>query len=254
MKINEGEVPQYYIENSHEPIIDPMEWEAVQDEFKRRKSIGRAYSGKSVFGAKIVCGDCGGFYGSKTWHSTDKYKTVIWQYNRKFKDNTCCKTPHITEDEIKARFLKVYNGLISDKEPFIKTCKLTRDVLTDTKEIDREMSELLSELEVVTELIKKCMAENSSSAQDQEKYTERYNKYVDRYEKAKSKYDGLKQKSENKLSKRKAIDRFIFDLLKRDELLTEFDNCLWLTVVDTVTVQSDGILLFKFNDGTEIKG
>ena len=159
MKINEGEVPQYYIENSHKAIIDPMEWEAVQDEFKRRKSIGRAYSGKSVFGAKIVCGECGGFYGSKTWHSTDKYKTVIWQYNRKFKDNTCCKTPHITEDEIKARFLKVYNGLISDKEPFIKTCKLTRDVLTDTKEIDREMSELLRELEVVTELIKKCMAE-----------------------------------------------------------------------------------------------
>ena len=121
---------------------------------KRRKSIGRAYSGKSVFGAKIVCGDCGGFYGFKTWHSTDKYKTVIWQCNRKFKDNTCCKTPHITEDEIKARFLKVYNGLISDKEPFIKACKLTRDVLTDTKEIDSEISELLRELEVVTELIK----------------------------------------------------------------------------------------------------
>ena len=254
MKINEGEVPQYYIENSHEAIIDPMEWDAVQDEFKRRKAIGRAYSGKSVFGAKIVCGDCGGFYGSKTWHSTDKYKTVIWQCNRKFKDNTCCKTPHITEDEIKARFLKVYNGLVSDKEPFIKACKLTRDVLTDTKEIDREMPELLRELEVVTELIKKCIAENSSSAQDQEKYTERYNSYVDRYEKAKSRYDEIEHKKENKLSKRKAIDRFISDLLKRDEQLTEFDNCLWLTVVDTVTVQSDGILLFKFNDGTEIKG
>ena len=93
-----------------------------------------------------------------------------------------------------------------------------------------------------------------TSAQDQEKYTERCNKYVDHYEKAKSRYDELKQKRENKLSKRKAIDRFISDLLKRDELLTEFDNCLWLTVVDTVTVQSDGILLFKFNDGTEIKG
>ena len=64
----------------------------------------------------------------------------------------------------------------------------------------------------------------------------------------------LEQKKENKLSKRKAIYRFISDLLKRDELLIEFDNCLWLTVVDTVTAQSDGILLFKFNDGTEIEG
>ena len=166
------------------------------------------------------------------------------------------------KEDLLYKTLKVYiqinlslsNGLATEKEPFIKACKLTRDVLTDTEEIDREMPELLRELEVVTELIKKCIAENSSSAQDQEKYTERYNSYVDRYEKAKSRYDELKQKRENKLSKRKAIDRFIYDLSKRDELLTEFDNCLWLTVVDTVTVQSDGILLFKFNDGTEIKG
>ena len=166
------------------------------------------------------------------------------------------------KEDLLYKTLKVYiqinlslsNGLATEKEPFIKACKLTRDVLTDTEEIDREMPELLRELEVVTELIKKCIAENSSSAQDQEKYTERYNSYVDRYDKAKSRYDELEHQKENKLSKRKAIDRFIYDLSKRDELLTEFDNCLWLTVVDTVTVRNDGTLVFKFNDGTEIEG
>lgn len=221
MKANEGEVPQYYIENSHEAIIDPEEWDAVQDEFKRRKAIGRAYSGKSVLGAKIVCGDCGGFYGSKVWHSTDKYKTVIWQCNKKFKSHSCCKTPHITEDEIKKRFLKVYNGLISDKEPVIKACKVTRDVLTDTKEIDREMSELLREIEVVTELTQKYVYDNSSSAENQETYLETYNNYVDRYEQAQSRYDELKQQRETKISKRKATDRFISELSKREELLTD---------------------------------
>ena len=59
MKPNEGEVPQYYIEESHEAIIDPAEWDAVQDEMERRKAIGKAYSGKSVLSAKIICGDCG---------------------------------------------------------------------------------------------------------------------------------------------------------------------------------------------------
>ena len=97
-KVNEGEIPQYYIEESHEAIIDPSEWDAVQDEIKRRKSIGRAYSGKSVLSAKIVCGDCGEWYGLKTWHSNDKYKTVIWQCNRKYdKDKPDCSTPHFTE-------------------------------------------------------------------------------------------------------------------------------------------------------------
>lgn len=82
-KVNEGEVPQYYIEHSHEAIIDPLEWDAVQEEIRRRKEIGRAYSGTSVFSAKLVCGDCGGRYGHKTWHSTDKYRTTIWRCNQK---------------------------------------------------------------------------------------------------------------------------------------------------------------------------
>lgn len=43
---------------------------------------------------------------------------------------------------------------------------------------------------------------------------------VDRYEKAKLKYDELKQQRETKISKRKATDRFISELYKREELLT----------------------------------
>ena len=40
-KKNEGEVPQYYVENSHPAIIDPAEWKLVQRELERRKAIGR---------------------------------------------------------------------------------------------------------------------------------------------------------------------------------------------------------------------
>lgn len=57
MKTNEGEVPQYYVDDSHEAIIPPDEWEKVQKEFVRRKAMGRKYSGNSVFATKIVCGD-----------------------------------------------------------------------------------------------------------------------------------------------------------------------------------------------------
>lgn len=64
-KPNEGEVPQYYVEGSHPAIIEPDEWDHVQAEFARRKELGNAYSGKSVFSAKLVCEDCGGFFGSK---------------------------------------------------------------------------------------------------------------------------------------------------------------------------------------------
>ena len=64
-KVNEGEVPQYYVEHSHEPIITPEEFDKVQTELARRKRISRQYSGKSIFSSRIVCGDCGSYFGSK---------------------------------------------------------------------------------------------------------------------------------------------------------------------------------------------
>lgn len=81
-KPNEGEVPQYYVEGSHPAIIEPDEWDHVQAEFARRKELGNAYSGKSVLSAKLVCEDCGGFFGSKIWHSTDRYRRTVWQSER----------------------------------------------------------------------------------------------------------------------------------------------------------------------------
>lgn len=84
-KVNEGEVPQYYVEHSHEPIITPEEFDKVQTELARRKQISRQYSGKSIFSSRIVCGDCGSYFGSKVWNSTSKYHRVFWQCNGKFK-------------------------------------------------------------------------------------------------------------------------------------------------------------------------
>lgn len=46
-KVNEGEVPQYFVEHSHEPIITPEEFDKVQTELARRKRISRHYSGRA---------------------------------------------------------------------------------------------------------------------------------------------------------------------------------------------------------------
>ena len=40
---NNGEIPQYYVKNSHPAIIDKEMWEMLQAEFARRKIIGASY-------------------------------------------------------------------------------------------------------------------------------------------------------------------------------------------------------------------
>ena len=135
---------------------------------------------------------------------------------------------------------------------YLEAFSTARAVLTDTSSIDTEMEELQRELEVVAGLTKKCIEENSSSTQNQGEYAARYNGYVDRYEKAKDRHNALTALRQEKLSKAKAIDRFIATVSKREDLLTEFDTRLWLSLVDYAEVRRDGTLIFHFCDGTQI--
>ena len=62
---NRGELPRYYVENTHEPIIDKETFDYVQKEMARRKELG-ALANKSLnttcFTGKIKCGICGRSY------------------------------------------------------------------------------------------------------------------------------------------------------------------------------------------------
>jgi site-specific DNA recombinase len=90
----EGEVPQYYVQNSHPAIIEPDEFDVVQNEMERRKKLGRPVSCHSPFSAKTICNACGGFYGSKAWGSNTKYRRTVWRCNEKYKNDNPCPTPH----------------------------------------------------------------------------------------------------------------------------------------------------------------
>ena len=114
MKKNEGEVPQYYVQGSHPPIVGTELFDHVQEEMKRRKERGNIPS-TSCFAGRIVCGDCGSIYGSKVWHSTSKYRRVIWQCNGKFKGGEKCRTTHLYEKDIQRIFLDFVNSLIMDR-------------------------------------------------------------------------------------------------------------------------------------------
>ncbi len=113
-KKNEGEAPQYYVKGSHEAIIPPAVFDEVQTERARRAELLktsklRRYSGISIFSSKILCGDCKSFYGPKTWHAGTRYEKVVFQCNCKYKNGTVCKSPNLTEIDIKNLFVSAMN-------------------------------------------------------------------------------------------------------------------------------------------------
>ncbi|HEY8890767.1 MAG TPA: recombinase family protein [Clostridium sp.] len=119
-KINKGEIPQYYVKNRHPAIITPEVFDLVQHEFKKRKNVKGYKTGGGCFSGKIICGECGSFYGSKVWHSNSKNRKVVWQCNAKYKNDKKCITPHLYEDTIKQAFPDAFNSLLENKEEILQ--------------------------------------------------------------------------------------------------------------------------------------
>lgn len=68
------------------------------------------------------------------------------------------------------------------------------------------------------------------------------------YEKAKAQLEQLRTTKAAQEAQAEAIGAFMFEMQELDTI-TEFDEKLWLTTIDTVTVHADGRMTFKFQGG-----
>ena len=109
---NDGELPQYHIENSHEPIISPEIFDLVQKRLEHRRGYKARFRDNSPLSNKLICADCGGFYGHKVWHNRENTKRYdIWYCNRRYASAEKCKTPILRENEIKMAFERICQEL-----------------------------------------------------------------------------------------------------------------------------------------------
>lgn len=252
-KVNEGEVPQYYVEDSHPAIIEPEEFELVQAEVMRRKILGKTYSSSNLFSAKIICACCGGFFGSKVWHSTSKYRKIIWQCNHKFKNGEKCKTPHLYEDDIKQKFITVC-GMISEiKEDCINSYRKITESLCDCTEIDKQIDIAIERYNELTVIMQAFIRENAECEQDQKLYAKKFTEYEEKTQKVTDELNRLREKKAEQISRKELLNGMIREINESDLTITEFDEKLWRLMVENVKVYENSKMLFKLRNGMEIE-
>ncbi len=121
---NNGEITQVYVKDSHKGIIDKETWQAVQEEFERRKKFmiengltQYAYGAEcNPFKSKIFCGECGSSY---TKHSLKRRGIVQWECKNHRRDGILlCKNEFVNNRDLEQGFLKAINKVIekNDKE------------------------------------------------------------------------------------------------------------------------------------------
>ncbi len=251
-KKNEGEVPQYYVEGNHEAIISPAVFEQVQILMQAREPGKNRNSCVNIFSSKIKCGDCGGWYGSKVWHSNDKYRKVIWQCNHKFDGGEKCTTPHLDEETIKRLFVKALNILAKERGIIIAGFEEIRNTAFSTEVLESEVEVLIGEVNTVAELIQKCIDENARVAQNQTEYEKRYDALVRRFDTARAKLDEAQTTITKTQAQLQMMENFMKTLRSLPEQVEIFDEGTWYALCDHITVYGKDDIRVTFRNGMEI--
>ena len=233
-------------------IISPDLFDFVQTEIKEREKRGK-HSGVSIFANKIKCGCCGGYYGAKVWHSTDKYRRVIYRCNKKYAHKgKPCSTRHLTEEEIKQIFVKALNSLVDVKENVIAELRSLIDSVCQTEELMEEHDSVEQELGVLAEQLETLIRENARVAQDQTAYLKQENEIRALYVENQGHLARLDERIAERESKRNTLEGMIQVVCGINGEQTEFDEDLWSGLLDHICVKADGQIVVVFKGGIEI--
>lgn len=128
VKINEGELPQYYVHEGHKAIIPPAIFDMVSDERKRRIALKRRFSCTSAMSSRIICAECNNFYGAKSAHSNGPYRNIFWRCTQYYDGNK--HSPRIKDSIFRNAFAAILASQISQNPHIFETC---RALLTEVK-------------------------------------------------------------------------------------------------------------------------
>ena len=247
--VNDGSVvPKYYAQNSHPAIVSPEVFDLAQQELAWRRSLNGRYSGRSCFASRVVCGDCGAFYGSKVWHSTDEYRRTIWRCNNKYTGETKCTTPHVTQETLEKAFVQVMQQVLSQKDSILTACREALDEAFDTTELDKAATRLQDQALGMAERVRQLVEENARVQRDQDEFKEDYEVLLAEHARLSEKIQLIAEQKKDMAERRQRIELFLHMLEEQKEYLG-FEPGTFVALVDKVIIQHDGRMEFCFRNG-----
>ena len=247
--VNDGSVvPKYYAQNSHPAIVSPEVFDLAQQELAWRRSLNGRYSGRSCFASRVVCGDCGAFYGSKVWHSTDEYRRTIWRCNNKYAGETKCATPHVTQEALEKAFVQVMQQVLSQKDAILTACREALDEAFDTTELDKAATRLQDQALGMVARVRQLVDENARVQRDQDEFKNDYEALLAEHARFSEKIRTIAEQKKDKAERRRRIEIFLH-MMEEQKECSGFEPGAFVALVDKVIIQRDGRMEFCFRSG-----
>ena len=241
---NNGILPQYYIEDDHEPIIPKEIFLMVQEEMARRSEqnacLGRrkSFSANHPFSKIVFCAECGEEFRRIHWNNRGK-KSIVWRCLTRLKQKDQCHARTVNEETLIEAFLEALNEMVCDSDTYLN--RLRENLEAAINSANPMSAEALSAkmAELQRELINR---------------TERRENYDDITEeilrlRELQEQKGMDDATQKEHTKRiKELQKFI---LSQPSEITEFDEALVKKLLEKVTVHDD-YLEFRFKSGVTI--
>ena len=150
--VNDGAMPQYYVENSQEAIVTKEDYQAVRKEMERRSRLRDAdghrkgYCGTYALTGVLACGNCGSPMRRVVWTNRGR-KQAVWRCRDRMEKKECI-LPAVYETKLHDAVVKAVrqaagpdDGIISEIEK-----NALEAVGADAGDIEKELQELQKEL------------------------------------------------------------------------------------------------------------
>ncbi|MBR6426936.1 MAG: hypothetical protein IKS28_03825, partial [Clostridia bacterium] len=131
-------------------------------------------------------------------------------------------------------------------------CAMLREQVLDCTKQEQAIVEVEREMADTAALVAARVKENATTVQEQDEYNRKFAEFEAQYNAQKAKRDALLLEIKDKKARAESISAFMRTLANNDLVLDEWDESLWLTLIDKGTVLPDGSINFLFKNGTEI--
>lgn len=236
---NNGEHPQYYVENSNPAIVSRETYMAAQALQKERSTNTERKRTAHPLTGILKCPDCG-----RTFRRMIVREKAYWICSGNASGENKCRSIRIQENEVYNSFVIMTMKLSENREyllgPLIKQIEEMQYRTSDSQERIKEINKEIADISAQNLLLARLHTKGILSASDYAAQSaDLNNKITDlRIERRKKLSE---DEDDELLDELKALDK----LLEETEISCEFDNELFEQIVVSITAKNSSELTFK---------
>ena len=248
-KINLGEKPQYYLEDSHPPIVSAEVFTAVQELLAYRSPPKMNYDPKehNVFAKKIICGHCGSIF-----RRVENREKTYWSCRNHFQNKENCPITRIPEREIQTAFLRVYHRLRITGIPVLKQLAANLRKIreqrflwrVDIVELNKQIGNLMDQNRMLAEMQKHGLLNSDL-------FLSQTNGIAQKLREAQAQKERLLGEDEDQTLEQ--TKELLESLSAMPEFLPDFDEGIFTELVERITVESNTSLCFRLKNGVKLR-